>query len=313
MGLELDNLPNAARRVWTAIMPPVTHLVGTAAAIVFVFGFDTVADLALSTNWRLVPSDEAKEVLEFYGFAGIAPVFLGLLVLIVAHGVQHGLTWLGARVPPHLTSNTTIQMQAAADAWTLRRLWSLHPDFDPVQGLNMLNVATDEAVAQAEIDSKAHHRLRQVVVMRDRSTNHRAHIRFTKGLAAVVVIAGLAAPLLGAGIASVARLVLMVTFLTAWQFYLAVALLESEHAYYRAKIETYLEVNEALLGKPLQPHIDNTSRDHQRIFELQAWLRGMPAWELTWKLSDDTVRARKQLLAAIARFLHKNLRGEGRT
>ncbi len=301
--MNVDDLPGAARRVSTAILPPISHLAAVAATILFIFGYDAIVHVFSIDVSDLLPSQETVRVLQFYGIAAITPVVVGVLLLVVAHGLQSVLTWLGSRLPPHLSSNTTMQMRAATDEWTLRRLWALHPSFDPVNGLNMLNVATDEAVAQAEADPKAHHRLRQLVSLRDRAIFHRAQMRFTKGMIVIVVPSCFTAVLIDEGLRSIGRAGILLALGGAWAFYHGVRLIESEHAYFRAKVQTYLEVQEALRGEPLQPHSDNRDVDRKRMDELNRLLARVPAWTLSWRQRDDDINARKQLISAISRFL----------
>lgn len=307
MAIELNDLPAVGRRVWGAIVPPVSHVVAVLLLLWFVIGFDAMPGSARVDPSRLMPAQDVRLALEFYGFSNVAPLFLVVLLLAVAHGLQNGLIWSGSRMPPYLTSNTTVQMRTAADGWTLQRIWGAHPEFDAVQSLNMLNVATDEAVMQAELDPKAHHRFRQAVHLRERAAFHRSQLDFVKGLVLTASLTATIAAILLRETAVLGRFALVLLLAGSWWFYHSTRLVETEHAYYRAKVQTYLDVQEISSARPLVPHVTDSERDRERLRELSLWMDRMPMWEVQWSIGDETVVGRKQVWAAIKAGLRRGL------
>lgn len=274
MTIDLDDLPNLAKRAWNAIIPPLWKFTLCVIAFTYVFGLHAIAQhLGTNVGWdSMLPPPRAQKVLDFYGLTHLVPIASVLAWFFVMHGTDVIVRTVARVVPGQLTPSTTHLMLETTSEWTFHQLRRYHRTPSDIDGLNTLNTILEEEVDRASRDQNAFHRFRGVLWMRERAYQSALSAEFIKGIAVLCGAIWLAHPWLSDDVGRpTMRLLHALAVLVALYLFALRSRISLEHNYYRSRTYAYLSWKAATSD----PRLDGTPDDsivadcrlHQRLRE----------------------------------------------
>src|SRR5215813_3737850 len=160
--LDVTALPSSIRRAWDAVVPPLVELLAMWLACAYLIGLPNTTRVISewSSQAAILPSENIRAAISFYGLATLVPLAVIVCVFLLAHVVGQFARLVGNILPGYLIQNTTLALYQALKPWYLRRLWVCYPELTGANGLNTLDLLIDEAMERAAVDPNGHYLLK---------------------------------------------------------------------------------------------------------------------------------------------------------
>ena len=262
--MNVSDIPGSVRTIWNAVIPPLFELAIASAVTLIVIGPNRIAEIVQipDSPSRLMPSENWKAVLDFYGVTTALPLVSFGIVLLVAYAMGTFVRFLGGLVPGALVPNSTFLLLQSVDEYDLVRLWGCHPE---VEDLNTLNDIVTNAGRNSRKETEMNDLREAVKFSQDALGKLYDRARFAKGLLALVVLMCVItffvnrfewSAMFRAAIVAIAILICLLI--------IAQRRLRTESSFMRWKIQAYLR------GKAMTT---NLSMPHEKASQLEGRIK----------------------------------------
>jgi len=260
-----------------------------------------------SSQAAILPSENIRAAISFYGLATLVPLAVIVCVFLLAHVVGQFARLVGNILPGYLIQNTTLALYQALKPWYLRRLWVCYPELTGANGLNTLDLLIDEAMERAAVDPNGHYLLKARYFTKTRLNRFRDRAAFAKGVLVIVFGLWVLWPLMFGQVFGnqrpTGRFGMIALMALGWITLNALWRIGAESEFARMKVSTFLAVEGSKRPNGGEPESATGVRDVQRCEDLEKTLGSKQVWSFTlFPVAAPKILTVRALFSAIRNF-----------